>query len=255
MRIHFLGTGGAEGIPAMGCDCGHCNRARREGGRLVRQRSAAIFTLPGYELLLDTPPDIRELLNANGTQNISGIFLSHEHFDHAGGLEEFLYWHSGVDLFATPHTYQRLVRAHWSERLPDVAFHIAFRPGVAVRFNNFFFTPFEVRHSVPTYGLVFYEGQRRIVHAADSSKRLSNYARSLIEGADILILNTPFFWPREDDTHMSVVDAIAFKHEANVKRLILTHANHFNLPHDELEAHVAQFDGVTVAYDGLTIDV
>ena len=255
MRIHFLGTGGAEGIPAMGCECDHCSRARREGGRLVRQRSAVLFSLHGYELLLDTPPDIRELIETNGARTIHGIFLSHEHFDHAGGLEEFLYWREGVDLFAESRMYQRLIRVNWGDRLPSIAFHFAFHPGVAIRFNDFFFTPFEVRHTVPCFGLALCEGQRRVVHAADTDRRLSNYARCLIQGADALIVNTPFFEPRAEESHLSVQEAITLKDEVGVKQLILTHANHFNLPHDELEAYVARFEGVTVAYDGLTIEV
>lgn len=255
MRIHFLGTGGAEGIPAMGCECNHCTRARQEGGRLIRQRSAVLFSLPGYELLLDTPPDIRELLEANGARTIQGIFLTHEHFDHAGGLEEFQYWRKGVDLFAESRMYQRLIRVNWGDRLPDVTFHFAFHPGVTIRFNDFFFTPFEVRHTVPCFGLALYEGQSRVVHAADSDKRLSNYARCLIQGADVLIVNTPFFEPREEESHLSVQEAITMKDQMGVKRLILTHANHSNLPHDELEAYAAQFEGVTVAYDGLTMEL
>ncbi len=255
MRIHFLGTGGAEGIPAMGCDCDHCTRARQEGGRLARQRSAVLFSLSGYELLLDTPPDIRELLETNGTRTIHGIFLSHEHFDHTGGLEEFLYWRKDVELFAESRMYQRLIRENWGDRLPDVTFHFAFRPGLTIRFDDFFFTPFEVRHTVPCFGLALYEGQRRVVHAADTDKRLSNYARCLIQGADVLIVNTTYFEPREEESHLSVQEAITLKDEMEVKQLILTHANHFNLPHDELEAYAAQFEGVTVAYDGLTIEV
>ena len=255
MHIHFLGTGGAEGIPAMGCECNHCTRARLEGGRLVRQRSAVLFSLPGYELLLDTPPDIRELIETNGARKIDGIFLTHEHFDHAGGLEEFLYWREDVDLFAEPRVYQRLIRENWGEQLPDITFHFAFHPGVTVYFKDFFFTPFEVHHSVPCFGLALYLGQRRIVYAADTNSRLSNYARCLIQGSDILIVNTPYFEPREDELHLSVQEAITMKNEVGVKRLILTHANHFNLPHDELVAYAAQFKGITVAYDGLTVDV
>lgn len=255
MRIRFLGTGGAEGIPAIGCECDHCIRARQEGGRLVRKRSAVLFSLPDYELLMDTPPDIRELLDTNGIRTISGIFLTHEHFDHVGGLEEFLYWRKDVDLFAEARVYQRLIRVNWDQQLPDITFHFAFRPGVTVYFNNFFFTPFEVRHTVPCFGLALYEGQRRVVHAADSSRHLSNYARCQIEGADILILNTPFFRAGEDETHLTVEEAFALKNEIKVKQLVLTHANHFNRPHDELEAYVSQFEGVIMAYDGLTINV
>ena len=40
-----------------------------------------------------------------------------------------------------------------------------------------------------------------------------------------------------------------------VKRLVLTHINHHNKPYDELEAYVAEFEGVTVAYDGMAIEV
>ncbi len=239
----------------MGCDCNHCARARQEGGRLVRHRSAVLFSLPGYELLLDTPPDIRELLETNDARTIHGIFLTHEHFDHAGGLEEFLYWRQGVDLFAESRIYQRLIRENAGDRLADITFHIAIHPGMGIRFNDFFLTPFEVRHTVPCFGLVISEGQRRVAYAADSDSRLSNYARRLIQGVDVLIVNTPFFELREGESHLSVEEAIILKDKVGAKKLILTHANHSNLPHDELEAYVAQFGGITVAYDGLIVDV
>lgn len=255
MRIRFLGTGAAEGIPAMGCTCDHCTRARREGGRLIRQRTSVLFSLHDYELLLDTPPDIRGLLDANGVRKINGIFLTHEHFDHTAGLEEFTYWPEGIDLFAEPQVHRRLIREGWGNRLPDIAFHFAFHPGVTIYFNDFFFTPFEVHHDVPCFGLALYEGGHRVVHAADSDKWLSNYARRLINGADVLIVNTPFFEPRAGEAHLSVQDAIALKQEVGVKQLILSHFNHHNRPHDELEAYAAQFEGVTVAYDGMTLEI
>ena len=254
MRIRFLGTGGAEGIPAIGCSCAHCTRAAQEGGRLLRKRTAVLFSLPGYELLVDTPPDIRELLDINGVRKIHGIFLTHEHTDHTGGLEEFLYWGEGVDLFAEPRVYRRLMRNGRGKRMADVAFHLVVRPGTAVRFNDFSFIPFEVQHSVPCFGLAIYEGGRRVVHVTDSGRRLSNYARCLIGGADALIVNTPSFEPVEA-AHLSVEEAIALQKEMGVNRLILTHIAHHNRPQDELEAYVAQFEGVTVAYDGLTIDI
>jgi phosphoribosyl 1,2-cyclic phosphodiesterase len=255
MRIHFLGTVGAEGIRAMGCECNHWTRARQEGGRLVLQRSAVLFSLPGYELLLDTPPDIRELLETSDARTSHGIFLSHKHFDHAGGLEEFLYWNKGVDLFTESCMYQRLIRVNGGDRLADVTFHFAIHPGMGIRFNDFFFTPFEVRRTVPCFGLAIFEGQRRVAHAADTDRRLSSYARWLIQGAEGLIVNTPFFEPREEESHLSVWEAITMKDEVGANKVILTHANHSNLPHDELEAYVAQFEGVTVAYDGLTVEV
>ncbi|KKK51104.1 hypothetical protein LCGC14_3118320 [marine sediment metagenome] len=164
MRIHFLGTGGAEGIPAMGCGCAHCTRARQEGGRLLRRRSAVLFSLPGYELLLDTPPDIKEQLETGGIREINGIYITHEHHDHIAGLEEFLYWREAVDLLVEPGLYRRLVRENWGKRLPEIVFHMDIHPGVGVCFHNFSVTPFEVRHTVPCFGLELKEEHLRVLH-------------------------------------------------------------------------------------------
>ena len=37
--------------------------------------------------------------------------------------------------------------------------------------------------------------------------------------------------------------------------MILTSISHENMPHDELEEFVRQFRGVTVAYDGMMMEV
>ena len=254
MKIQFLGTGSAEGIPAIGCDCAHCARAKREGGRLMKRRNAILFSLPGYELLLDTPPDIRASLAQNKILRIDGIFLSHAHHDHTGGLEEFLYWTRDLDLFVEPGVYESLRREDWGEKLPDIAFRCPFHPGMAVRFDGFFFTPFAVSHTVPCFGLTICEGGHKTVYTSDTRNRFSNYARCLMQGADLLIVNTPHFSPPHED-HITSEEAIELKELVGAKRLVLTHCNHHNWPHDELEERVKGWDGVTVAYDGLEVEV
>ena len=37
--------------------------------------------------------------------------------------------------------------------------------------------------------------------------------------------------------------------------MILTYINHENMPHDKLEEFVRQIKGVTVAYDGMMLEV
>ena len=255
MRIKFLGTGAAEGIPAINCDCPHCRRAREEGGKLVRERSCILFSLPGYELLMDTPPGILDLLAKNEVTRIDGIFLTHEHFDHAGGLEEFLYWKKDVDLFTAKETYRALRKEEWGGRLSEIAFHILYRPGMIIRFDDFFIVPFLVLHGVPTYGLMLREGEKKIVCTSDSALRFSNYARCLMAGADLLIVNTPYFINPPHEAHIGVPDAIKLKGGVGAKKLILTHFNHYNKPHDELEEYISQFEGVEAAYDGMEVEV
>ena len=121
-----------------------------------------------------------------------------------------------------------------------------------MRFDGFFLTPFAVRHTVPCFGLAIYAEGLKVVYAADSNAELTNYARCLIQGADLLIVNTPFFDKGGND-HLNVLEAIRLKEELGINELILTHINHYNLPHDELEARVKPYGNVIVAYDGMEI--
>jgi hypothetical protein len=128
-------------------------------------------------------------------------------------------------------------------------------PGAALDFGHFSLTPFAARRHQPIFGLSIKAGEKRIVYASSTPGRLTNYTRCLMAGADVLIVNTPFFEHREEESHLSVQEAITLKDEVGANKVILTHANHSNLPHDELEAYVAQFEGITVAYDSLTVEV
>ena len=249
MEILFLGTGAAEGIPSMGCTCTNCQRARQQGGRLRRDRSALLIRLASYHLFIDTPPYVRHLLEQHAITQIDGIFLTHEHYDHAAGLSEFRYWPKRIDLLATPTVYLRVQRREWGEHLPEIAFHLPVRAGIALRLDGFTLVPFEVEHTVPTYGLAIFEQGHKVVIASDTSAHLSNYAFQLIQGAEVLIVNTPFFTADRAD-HLDVHQALALKEPLGVKHLILTHINHHNKLHDELELFVSQYPGVDVAYDG-----
>jgi phosphoribosyl 1,2-cyclic phosphate phosphodiesterase len=255
LNIRFLGTGAAEGIPTMGCKCDHCQRAQREGGKLTRERNAIIFSLPGYELLVDTPPGIRQILARNRIKYLDGLFITHDHSDHSGGLQEFRYWPDKVDLFVEADVYPRLVREDWGEYMPELTFHLPYRPGLTVRFNSFFFIPFEVFHSTRTFGIAVCHEARKIVYISDSGNRFSNYSRCLMQDADLLIANTPFFNNPPGEAHIDVEETIALKERVRARQLILTHINHHNRPHDVLEAYARQFEGVTVAYDDMNVKI
>lgn len=98
MNIRLLGTGAAEGIPALFCGCDICTAAAKAGGRNIRGRSCAMI---GGTVMIDFPPDmlaykVRYWLDL---ARISSIFFTHSHLDHlaAGELCYYHKMYSGRD--------------------------------------------------------------------------------------------------------------------------------------------------------------
>lgn len=250
MRIKFLGTGAAEGIPSFGCTCQRCRVARAEGGHNVRRRASLLIEAAGHRILLDTPPEISTLLNQAEVFDLSAIFLSHEHFDHIGGLVEFEYWNQVLPIFAG---YDVLPKLQLTPRLESRALLSGFYSHTWLHFGALKVMPFKVVHHVPCYGFVF-EGREgtRVLHFSDSSPDLGHLHRHLLEKADVAVFHTPTFEPYR--SHISIQEVISLVQEYSLQRAIITHINHNNLLHEELVERVAPY-GIIVACDGLILEV
>ena len=81
MRIHYLGTAAAEGIPAIFCDCETCRRSAELGGRNIRTRSQALID---DRLLVDFPADtyMHFLQYRIPMTKIKHCLITHSHMDH-----------------------------------------------------------------------------------------------------------------------------------------------------------------------------
>lgn len=81
MKLQILGSGAAEGTPAMFCRCHTCQQARISRGKDFRTRSCSL--LDG-KLLLDFSPDM--FFNAARFDlelyDLQGIVFTHGHIDH-----------------------------------------------------------------------------------------------------------------------------------------------------------------------------
>lgn len=81
MKIRFLGTAAAEGIPALFCKCPQCEYARKMKGREIRTRSGAI--IDGVVKLDFGPDSYRHMLdNDLNYADIHTVLISHSHEDH-----------------------------------------------------------------------------------------------------------------------------------------------------------------------------
>ena len=81
MKFKFLGTGAAEGFPAMYCGCAYCEAARKSGGKDLRTRSQAMID---EDFLIDYPSDsfIHAMQYRLRMDSVKYIFVTHSHLDH-----------------------------------------------------------------------------------------------------------------------------------------------------------------------------
>ena len=81
MKIKYLGTAAAEGIPAVFCECETCKKAIELGGKNIRTRSQAIID---DKLLIDFPADtyIHSLQYGIMLSDIKNCLITHSHSDH-----------------------------------------------------------------------------------------------------------------------------------------------------------------------------
>jgi phosphoribosyl 1,2-cyclic phosphate phosphodiesterase len=81
MKIKFLGTGAAEGIPALFCTCDNCKHAREHKGKNIRTRFSILID-ESYKI--DFPPDsYLHMLRYNlDYTKLKYIFITHDHHDH-----------------------------------------------------------------------------------------------------------------------------------------------------------------------------
>ena len=81
MKLTYLGTAAAEGVPAVFCPCPACVFARKTGGKEIRTRSGAMVD---DALKIDFPPDayMQSLRFGLDFSNLKHILITHTHRDH-----------------------------------------------------------------------------------------------------------------------------------------------------------------------------
>lgn len=253
LKFRFLGTGTSNGVPLLGCACEVC---RSSDPRDRRTRSAALVETDCTRLLIDCGPEIRLQLLPLEFRKIDGVLLTHEHYDHVGGLDDLRpYCRFGdIDLYANAATVQAVHHnfpycfvEHLYPGVPRFQLHtIAARQ--PLRIGDIDIVPFEVIHGrVPILGYRF----GTMAYITDM-KTIAPTELPLLQGIDTLVVNA-LRWEEPHHSHLILPEAIDFARQVGARRTYFTHLGH----RARLHAHTCQRlpEGMALAYDGLTIDV
>ena len=110
MKITILGSGTSTGVPQVGCTCEVCRSTDARDNRL---RCSGLVEADGVRILIDCGPDFRQqMLRLDDYRPIDGVLITHEHYDHVGGLDDlrpFCHFRD-IPVYAESDTAERLKR-------------------------------------------------------------------------------------------------------------------------------------------------
>lgn len=252
MRLRFLGTGTSTGVPQIGCRCAVCTSVDARDRRL--RTSALLETDAGTRILFDCGPDFREQMLAIDFLPLDAVLITHEHYDHVGGIDDLRPFSvfAGLKIYAEPfclqHLKERLPYCFAEHKYPGVP-QLDLRPfevGQAFRVKEQRVLPVRVMHGrLPIAG--FRVGD--LAYITDMSGA-SPADLAALEGISTLVVNGLRFEPHA--THQTIDDAVALARRLAPSATYLIHMSHHAGLHAEVEAALPP--GVHLAYDGLVID-
>ncbi len=253
MKFRFLGTGTSNGVPVIGCDCAVCKSNNR---RDKRSRTAAMLETETTRVLIDCGPDIRMQLMPLEFRKIDAVLLTHEHYDHAGGIDDLRpYCYFGnIDIYANDmtvkavkHNFPYCFAEHLYPGVPKLSLHIIHKHE-PMRVGDINILPIEVMHGkLPILGYRF----GSMAYITDM-KAISPDECVYLQGVETLVLNA-LRWVKPHHSHLIIPEAIDFSRRIGASRTFLTHLTHKIGLHEVANDRLPE--GFQFAYDGLEIDV
>lgn len=247
MNLLFLGTGTSTGIPQIGCMCTTCVSIDSKDKRL---RASVLVSDGTSSILIDCGPDIRQQFLVHSISHISAILLTHEHYDHLGGLDD-------VRPLGSMMVYAERPVLSAIERNMYYCFKKNKYPGVpriqlkeigieSFSIDEMKIQPIRVMHAkLPILGYRI----NKLAYLTDV-KTIDDECIEQLQGLDILVINALRI--KEHIAHLALHEALEIAGRIGAKKTYFTHMSHDMGLHEE--ATLLLPSNVFFAYDGLSIN-
>ena len=252
MRLTFLGTGTSKGVPEIGCTCPTCLSTDRRDKRL---RVSALIETSDARILIDCGPDFRTQMLGIPFDRLDGVLLTHEHYDHTGGIDDLRPFalFGDIDVYADDLTHRPLrerlpyfFRDVLYPGVPRLQFHTV-QPYIPFTIKDVEVTPLQVMHGkLPILGF-------RIGNLGFATDMTEVPEETITQLMDVDTLVIGALRQRPHATHQTIDEAIEVARRVRAREVYLIHMNHEAGLHAETEATLPEH--VHLSYDGLTIEI
>ncbi|MDE5789092.1 MAG: hypothetical protein K2H78_01615 [Clostridia bacterium] len=279
MKITFLGTGAAEGVPAMFCSCPFCTKLRKSGDeREFRTRSQVLID---GELSVDFPPEAyAHSLRFNVDLSVlEYLLVTHSHMDHFYAHDFILRGYKYAALSGgslnicgndeVKKVFDECTRREMKEQVLSGINFVTVKPFQIFNLGDYRIITLPAQHSTAEEALLYYveKGGKGYLHLCDtgalSDEAISfiaeNNARASLVTFDCTFLDAP---PKAGMRHMCIEDNMLISERlksAGVTdggtKYVITHFSHNSHPDRERLASIEKEYRVIAAYDGLTLEI
>jgi phosphoribosyl 1,2-cyclic phosphate phosphodiesterase len=237
----------------IGCECKVCRSRDPKDDRL---RSSIMVSTSGTSLVVDTTPDFRYQMLRTNTRHVDAIVFTHPHKDHIAGLDDVrafnFFSRKPMEIYANSLTEEALRRdfyyAFAEKRYPGVPeINLNLITNEPFMVGDISVLPIEVWHmKMPVLGFRF----GNFTYITDAN-RLDEEARERVRGSEVMVLNALRKEPHI--SHFSLSEAVELVQDLGVPRAYFTHISHQLGLHNDIDQELPE--GISLAYDGLTIEV
>ncbi|WP_185856100.1 MBL fold metallo-hydrolase [Blattabacterium cuenoti] len=255
MKITFLGTGTSQGIPIIGSKHPVCLSKNAKDKRL---RSSILIEKNKKYFLIDCGPDFRYQMLRSNHEKLNAIFITHEHQDHIGGLDDIrplnLIMKKPIPVYGLRRVLESLKKRFdyifSSEKKKFTTSNISIHE--LDNYQDFFIVeylkifPLSIWHGkLPILGFRIED----FAYITDASCIPIQTIKQL-KGLDVLVLNILRKVPQHT-SHFTLSESLKIIQKISPKKAYLTHISHFLGFHEEIQKKLPK--NVYLSYDGLII--
>ncbi len=283
MKITILGSGGCMPIPKPLCQCRICKEARMKG-RPFSRRGPSIF-LHDLNMLIDTPPQIFDMINSADLKRIDYLLYTHLDSDHFDGHSVMLtFYFDGLKyayapsralvLIVPPELDGKLINI-WTQygRLLDfyLNFNILEKKIIQQKLTLHAITivPIFVMGNTATSFIYLFSDheEKKLLYAPCDTKPFPLDSEYVYD-VDVFITQPGYFefglrdgfeYPEDDQTRKDLYsfdETLGISRRIRAKQVIFTHIEEYwNRSYSDYVDMEKRLDNVKFAYDGMEIEI